>query len=230
MNVTELIDQILSHTDNIGASDSENADRRIRILEYVVETFNEVWFRRDWPFTRKSGGGTVTVPALQGWGPVPADYSKLGDYGGLYHSLSNGGGKLEWRPEHEINIIRQRDAKQDLPWVFSIFGVDETGPTPTFRELVQIPISSRELIFTIQYHVLPPTLDEAANVENLRRIPERYHQTVLVPGVRYLARRSKGDNRAQEDEAKFEKGIDWMKAESRRFQGTMRQLPSFFGR
>ena len=68
------------------------------------------------------------------------------------------------------------------------------------------------------------------HVENIKQIPEKYHQLVIVVGLRAKARESKGDARWQTEVAAYEKGMLWMQSEENRFQGEYRQLPSFFGR
>lgn len=64
----------------------------------------------------------------------------------------------------------------------------------------------------------------------IRKIPDKYHQNVLVPGLRHKARESKGDSRWQFAHQEYQKGLTFMQTEEVRFQGEYRQAPSFFGR
>lgn len=61
------------------------------------------------------------------------------------------------------------------------------------------------------------------------RIPEKHHQTVLLWGLRSHLRESKGDARYEYAKGEFAKGLTHMLREHARAQGSMRQLPGFFG-
>ncbi len=74
-----------------------------------------------------------------------------------------------------------------------------------------------------------PRVDEASNVNTVKIVPEEFHQRVLIPGLRAKTLESKGDERWQNHFAMFNDGIRKMRAKYRRRQGTMWQLPSFFG-
>jgi len=227
VNVTEIIDQVLARDDNISPTDADNAVRRQRLLEYLREVEAEVWWRRDW--TWKKTRGTVTIPAGQGYGTLPADFASLGMYGGVYLPRSGGtgdGSRLELKPESVITDLRESGYSGSQPSVFALFGQDPT----TYLQYLQIPNNSGEVTLAIWYQPNPPTIDEAANVNAIKRIPEKYHQLVLVPGLRSKARESKGDATWQTAVANYEKGFIWMQTEENRFQGEYRQLPSFFGR
>lgn len=226
MNVTEIISQVLARDDNISPTDADNATRRQRLLEYLREVESEVWWRRDWTFKKKRD--TVTVPSGQGYESLPADFASFGMYGGVYlpRGGSGDGARLELKPESVITDLREANFSTGQPTIFAIFGQDPT----TFIQRIQIPNNPGDVTLVIWYQPNPPTIDEAANVNAIKAIPEKYHQLVLVPGLRAKARESKGDARWQAEVMNYEKGITWMQTEENRFQGEFRQLPSFFGR
>ena len=97
-------------------------------------------------------------------------------------------------------------------------------------------------VTTNAMNVLKPAGDDLVNeaagasvvlqghVNDIKKIPEKYHQTVIMPGLRAKARESKGDAKWQTSLSEYKEGIKGMKKEEQRFQGTWRKLPSFFGR
>ena len=71
--------------------------------------------------------------------------------------------------------------------------------------------------------------DVATGNAALNEIPQRFHVKVVLNGVKAKLRESKGDARWQKLEADYRMGVKNMKTELARFQGEIRQLPSFFG-
>ena len=45
--------------DNINPLDSAQANRRVRILEYLQEVFNYLWLIRAWPFSMRTASVSV---------------------------------------------------------------------------------------------------------------------------------------------------------------------------
>lgn len=224
MNVTEAIDQVLRRTDNVTESEADYADRRQRLLEYLREVFEEIWWLNDFQFRRQSSSVTMTV----GTGRVAVPSRSLGTYGGIYlnkaaHAL---GRQLEEVPEQVIFDLQASNYTTSEPEQFAFSGF--TG-APDYLPYIITAINSKAVTFDVHYLLDPPTLDEGTNVENLKLLPEKYHQTVLIPGLRAKARESTADNRWQNSVREWEKAKEWFMREERRFQGTFRQLPSFFG-
>lgn len=60
-------------------------------------------------------------------------------------------------------------------------------------------------------------------------VPERFHSSVLLWGLRAKLRESKGDARHEFAAGEYAKGLAAMLREHARAQGSMRQLPGFFG-
>jgi hypothetical protein len=223
LNVTEAITQVLERTDNVPATAAENATRRQRLLEYLIEEFEEV-YDDDWKFRRRNS--TVTIPANQGWGLMPADFGALGKFGSVWlRQNGRDAWQLSEEPESVIDDTRRQDYRTDAPRIYSIFDQDET----TAQLKIQVPTNTAQLILSIYYLRSAPTLDESANVEKLKLIPPRWHQAVLIPRLRARARESKGDVRWKSSLAKAAKNELKMKGELMRDQGRFRQMPGFFG-
>lgn len=226
MDVTEIISQVLGRDDNISAAAADNTTRRTRLLEYLREVEAEVWWRRDWTWKKKRG--TVSIPAGVGYTTVPTDFASLGNFGGVYHpSGGQGDGeKLDLKPESLIIELREGGSNSGPPRIFALFGQDPT----TYLQLIQIPTTAAADL-VIWYQPNPPTIDETANVNAIKAIPEKYHQLVLVPGLRMKARESKGDARWQFSLGEYQAGLRFMQEEENRFQGEQtRRVSSFFGR
>lgn len=83
---------------------------------------------------------------------------------------------------------------------------------------------------TLVNEIAGPSVTLEGHINDIKEVPEKYHQMVLVPGVKSKTRESKGDQRWQAMVAIYQKAIMWMKQEEGRFQSEFRQLPSFFGR
>lgn len=223
MNVTNLIDQVLARTDNTGPTDADNADRRLRILEYLTEIFTEVWFYSQWRFRRRSVN--LTVPALAASVELPADFLDIGPYGSVMRTDGTGV-KLDWQPEHIINVSRRSGFQTTTPEQYSIFGQQTIAP---YQQLLQIETNPAAVVLELNYEIIPPALDEVANVEKLNLIPASYHQLVLVPGTRYKTQASKGDARSAQSLAEYQRGLKHMKEIERRGKDTLLQISSFFG-
>ncbi len=222
MLVSEAITQVLERTDNVPATAAENATRRQRLLEYLIEEFEDV-YDDDWKFRRRKA--TVTVAASQGWGLLPTDFGALGKFGSVWFQQ---GGFDRW-PLHEeaesfIDDVRRNDYRTDAPRVFSIFDQDES----TDQLKLQVPTNTGELLFSVYYLRNAPDLDETTNDDKLRLIPIRWHQAILIPRLRARAREAKGDVRWKNSLLKAERNAKKMKGELMRDQGRFRQLPSFF--
>lgn len=72
-------------------------------------------------------------------------------------------------------------------------------------------------------------MDEAGNINTVKLLPEEFHQRVLIAGLRAKTLESKGDERWQNHYAMMKDGIVEMRGAFRRKQGSIWQLPSFFG-
>lgn len=221
MNVTQAIDQVLQRTENVGVPTADYVQRRLRLLEYLHEVRDELWWLRDWVWKRRES--SVTVPAGAAKVVLPTDFGSIGVFGGCY--LPDGT-KLRLVPEYEIDDGRTGGERTDTPGIWALYDMD----TATGRQYLQIPQNDGAVELLLKYNARPPDLDEGSNVNNLRLIPEDFHQLVVIPGLRMKARESTGDARWKNSAAEYEKGKRFMLSEDSRHQGQPRHLPSFFGR
>lgn len=222
MTVTEAIDQVLQRTENAGVPTADYVQRRQRLLEYLCEVRDELWWLRDWVWKR--GEAEVTVAAGAAKALLPLDFGSIGVYGGCF--LAQDGTKLRLVPESEIDDTRQGGEHTDQPGIWALFDMD----TATGRQYIQIPLNDGPVTLRLKYNRRPPTFDEGANVDNLKQIPEDFHQLVVIPGLRKKARESAGDARWKASAMEYESGKRFMLSEDSRHQGQPRRLPSFFGR
>jgi hypothetical protein len=226
VNVTQAIEKVIQRSDNIKGNPADYADRRLRLLDSLQEVFEEVYWLRDWVWRRKRS--TVTVGAADESASVPSDFQSFGESGGVWSLLASGGDghQLDLVTESEIFEDREKNRRTNTPRKFALFGQNAT----TYLTQIQIQPHDAAVPLAVWYQPNPPTLDEAANVEALNLIPAKYHQRVLIPGLKMASRESKSDEGWKNMKADFEAGKRWMMAEEKRFQGQKRQLPSFFAR
>lgn len=220
MNVTEILDEVKQHTDNIMGSPADYTDRRARLLVYLRETVDDLWWLRDWPWRMKRS----TVTFTNGEGIVPVDFHDWGHDGALYNNENDA---MDVADQRTVMDLRERNYQTATPRLYSMFGLDDSGMAPTYRKLIQIPYGA-SLTLPIYYLSLPPTLDEGANVNAIKRVPEQYHRSVIVPGVRYRAERSKSDARAAESKIEYEEGKKAMLRKESRDSNRLVRLQSFF--
>jgi hypothetical protein len=116
-----------------------------------------------------------------------------------------------------------------------VAGANEAAYNGTFQVIV-----TGVLTFTYTVVGLPATPattatsitvvpDVATANAALNEVPQRFHLKVVLNGLKAKLRESKGDARWQKLVTDYAAGIEDMKRELARFQGEIRQLPSFFG-
>jgi hypothetical protein len=224
MTVTEFIDEILAYSDNVASAGADYADRRQRILYFLIREASATYYAREW-YWRLKDDDTVTIPANQGYGLLPADFLQIGKLGHVYNK-SQGGVEVFPAAESEVADLLAMGTVS-TPNIYALFGLDDSDPP---RKKIWMPKSGSLIQLHVFYHPKMPTLDEGAGNNNLNdACPVEYQETVLIPGVQYRARRSKSDTRRSEDLAMKREGLRDMKRNNRRFQGGEQRLPSFFG-
>jgi hypothetical protein len=221
VTVIEAINAVVFNTDNTNTTDATDP-RRLRHLDHLREVVDEIRYYRDWAFTRASA--LLTVPGATGYVELPADFLRIGNYGGVWNLDSNGD-PVDHVPEYMIEEDRRTSTYHSSPMIYSIFGESATG-----RQYLQMPLAASDQHLGISYLTQSPTLDEGTNNTKLAvAIPAEYHRSVVLPRLRSLARESLGDVRWKNSEEQFTRGLRSMLASCRRNQGTLLQLPSFFG-
>lgn len=229
--VSEAIDEIADFVDNTGTSQADQTERRRRHLKTLIERVRYIRSVRDWDFVRSYS--TVAIAAAAGFGYLPTDFLAIGKFGGVY-DLGNSGKVLDWVPESMILEARVSQASPSVLACYSIFGLAIPTPPGTGapQRQIQIPPNASAVSLGVAYNTKPVTLDEtlANNSKLVLAIPEEYHDTVLIPAIKAKARESLGDARWRNAEDDFKMGLKNMLRTCRRGQGTISQLPSFFGR
>jgi len=224
VTASEIISQVMSYTDNIPPTDADYANRRNRLLNYLREVLSKTWYSREWPFSRRDV--LATVGAGDGFAEAPDRFLKLGEYGSVYLAAQPSGDPLENVPEYRIVANRQTGSTTDVPAIFSIFGQNPSTNLPRF----QFPTNSAEYDVVVSYLLKAPLIDDGGALDAaIGEVPEQYHQSVLVPGLQARTLQSKGDASWNTTQGFHEAALNDMKVQERRRQGTVYQLPSFFG-
>lgn len=215
MNTKTLIDAVLNYTDNIGATDADNATRRARMLQYAQEVFDYVWLYADWHWAyRTTTGGSVGSDGIMA---APTGFSRFGGKGGLYRSTD--GRQCDEEFDMANFLHRYNNSHRDNLEKFCRWGQNSTTGAQQFR------FYATSGTITSLYLTQPPTLVDVDNetTSNLFFIPPSYHSTVLLPGVISKTRVSKGDMRDFEKD--FIRGLGLMHAKEVANQTGAQVLP-----
>jgi len=215
VNTKTLIDAVLNYTDNIGATDADNATRRARMLQYAQEVWDYVWLYADWHWAyRTATGGSVGSDGVMA---VPTGFSRFGGKGGLFNAAN--GRKCE--EEYDMAMFQHRylGGYRDNLEKFTRWGQNTTTGAQQFR------FYATSGTITSVYLAVPPTLVDIddTTTNNLFFIPAQYHNTVLLPGIVAKTRTSKGDMRDFDKD--FLKGLGLMHAKEVVNQTGAQMLP-----
>lgn len=225
MDFTAAINQLMTEVDRIGTVDVATAVRRSLLSNFIIDEFQDIWRDNGEPWPFKDTSGTVTIPATIGKVILPADWSEFGVYGGVY--LRTTGERIDPKSPQEIrDKQRKLNHIEAAPECYAIFGMDPA----TFRLYIQTAKSNVDVILDLDYMPVPPTLDEGANVNNLKRLPEEYHQSVLMNRVKARAYESRGDETANVYRAIGMRGMSRMRSTLRPGKEGIQQLNTFSGR
>jgi hypothetical protein len=216
--------QILGHVDNVSPTDAAYADRETRVNEWVVETSNDLWVRRAWPWRRTTAALTVT--AALAYKELPLTFGALGHSGGVYLASSGTqGDRLDPVTEQELMEMRKApEGATSTPDVYSIFGYTDVGDG-TSQQRLQLPPLAGNVDVLVDYESQAPADITAA----LTVWPAQYHQSVFIPFVRGKALDSKGDGRGDKWTQTAERAYRAMAINERRRKESPRGLRSFFG-
>lgn len=226
MTPAEFRAQILGHVDNVSPTDAAYTDRESRVNEWLVETSNDLWVRRVWPWRRTST--TLTVTAALAYKELPLTFGAIGHSGGVYLGATAGatGDRLDPVDEQELmEMRRQPEGSTSTPDVYSIFGYTDVGDGTSQQRLQLPPLSGNVDVFVDYEAQAPATIAAALTVW-----PAQYHQSVLIPFVRGKALDSKGDGRGDKWTTSAERAYKEMAKNERRRKDSARGLRSFFGR
>lgn len=199
----DFINTVMNFTEEVDPFDANAAARRLRILQLLQETHDDVWHSREWQFTYARSTATLAAGSIA----IPATFLELGQSGGIW--LPNRKTKLV--EAFPAEVIEARETGQSgLANRFSIIGgVIYTDSTTATDSLV------------IWHREVPPTLvdDDSTPLT----IPAAYHHSVLLQGTIAKARQSKGDVR--DWISKYQEGLAKMIATERRRKTTTQFMP-----
>jgi len=161
VTVKEIIDIALSQGDNVSESDAAYIDRRRRARNFLIETVNDVWWERDWPWRRTQSD--LTILSGNGYVAVPPNFDSLGNYGAVYRLVGSTQQypPLEEVPESTIMDQRSGNRRSSTPRIFSLFGQDPV----TQQLLLQIPLNDADVAIRAFYQKRPPKLLDAGDPE-----------------------------------------------------------------
>jgi len=223
MTTVTLIDSILTHTEEVGSTDAENATLRARILERAQEVVDQVWDYADWDFRRTSNEISV-LSADDGTFRFPSNFLSVGDHGGLY--VADQKRKIEYLEPRELNKMRELEGgTEQYPRFYTMFGRDATFLTT--GTLFKAP--SANFTINIDYDSQSPTLADNTTDDLLRKVPEIYHRSVILPGVRLLVAVDKGDGRTADFDEWFDKAMRRMKSRYREGMESQHILSQYGG-
>jgi hypothetical protein len=193
MDVTEIVDYELARIEKVAPADAENADLRALALSHVIEIWAYVWTAYDWGFKRKSGTVTVLINTCSI--ALPSDFSDFGVYGSVRRASD---GCLLADKQHDPQYVSELQRLSTDRGEADCFAVYGTAATTPFGPLLQTRYVSAATALNLWYSMVPPTLDESTNVDNLNFIPAQFHYPVLIPGLRALGAYAHGDARKQD--------------------------------
>lgn len=219
MTSSALIDLIINYTDNVSASDADNATRRLRVLQALQEIFDQVWNFREWRF--RLTNATVTVLANGNNVVVPSDFQDFGEHGAVYDSA--GRRLVEVTPQQLLEYRETGIGAGAVVNSYALFDFDSTTGLPLFQ--VPNSVGSANTNFKFWYNKTSPTLGDSTtpSTSKLHFIPAQYHNTVLLAGVIAKIRKVKGDTRDWASE--FQQGLAYMTLRERPRKPTVHQVP-----
>lgn len=223
MTIDEAISQVIGYIDNAAPTDAANADRKVRSLQYIQETFNDVYYHAEWWF--RWAVFSVTILSGDAGTVLDSEFSDLPaeSDGGTVYNTATGDQLRIVRPSQVLELQYQVGYSTPTPKICAVFGQEAASP---YRPLIQVPTVSQNVSLEVNAHKKPPVLVQGGTT--LNRIPSQWHQSVIIPGARMLAQKSKGD--IKEWQSHYERGLQRMKAAENQVKGANFALPGFFGR
>lgn len=197
MIAKEIITENIVRTENVSASDADNSERRVRHKEWLIETASDFYYSHDhsWSYYNAS----ITVSGGEDLCPVPDDFHSIGQYGGLFLTATHS--PLNYVSPQTMRRIQALAVPTANPTRYSMYGNLVRGVTggQAVLECIQTELAAGDVLFTLHYRGALPTITDAdfdsSDIDALQYIPERYHQWVLMPGMRALALASVGDSK-----------------------------------
>lgn len=217
-NTDAFIDAGIEYYDNTGSSDTDNATRRARWLQFTQEGLDEIWLSGDYVFSYTTS--TVSISAGSDSGDLPADFMEFGLVGGIWDSTSTD--QLEQiRPIEAYSGVVVGQAGEGQGGI-SDYGMNAS----TQRRVLHLPGSAgtSQTIKILYRKVAPTLLDATDSTSNIWQLPSAYHNTVLMPLVVSKIRSSLGDSRQFYD--RYLSGLSAMAKRERARKTSTQILPS----
>lgn len=215
MNPAAIITQVMNAYDSVDATDIDNSGRRVKYLLWLQHTNNYVHLYRDWEWTFATTALTILGDSLavgyDGGNKIalPANFLEMSRHGGL---VDSSGLKWDEVSVYALERIRTEGLGTVNRPVFAIF-----------NSKIQIPyVTSSNIAFTLIYRTAPDVLADNAT---LMTIPDRYKDTVIIPGVIHRAQESKSDSRVDRWAGYFTDGLATMCARENPTQTKFKQWP-----
>lgn len=215
MTSSSAIDTLLSFTDNVDATDGDNAVRRTRFLQYLQEVNDDVWNFYDWTFKYTSATKVATIAASSI--VLPTNFAEFGNHGGVWLGTS----QLMEISLRDLTMGRQAGVfpGTSAPGIFAMAGMDSTG-----AKKLELPVASTAYTLTLFFIARPYTLaDLTTSSNNLQYIPAEYHNTVIIPGTAYKIHRDKGEQADYWDQ--YQRGLGYMVKRERERKTVVSRMP-----
>lgn len=223
MDFSEAITEVMEKVDHLPPVDSQTGTRRSLLGDFLKMEYGEAWRDNGQPWHFKDVDTTVTIPVGDAKVLLPADWSEFGVYGGVYRTTD--GKRIDFVNPQEMRDLKRRPGiSQSFPSCYSIYGQDAV----TYRSYIQIPPNGEQVQLYLAYAIIPPTLDESANKNNLKRFPEEYHEGVLINALKARAYESRGDQTWKIYQALRDRSMKNMRATLRKGKEGDFQLKGFF--
>lgn len=204
MNMDELIDQYLDEYEGVNPTDANNARKRRRALGYGNHTCSMVEGFRNWEWMY----GMDTPIILVGTNSiaVPSDFDGPSTQTRIYREGFKD--PLEYVSPGKLIELREYGAFSNHYSVFDL--------------LLQIPyLATADTNYTMHYRRTTPRYSDNANE---LRIPDRYRDNVVFPGIVALGQEGKLDGRGTWGTA-FKAGLGQMCARENPMQEGITMLP-----
>jgi len=206
LTTSALIDLILTHTEEVGATDGENTTLRARVLARAQEIFDRVWSFAEWDFKLTSGSITMTST---GTADLPSTFADFGDNGGVY--VSGQRRKVLWLEPREL--YKQKEQYAQTAAYPDFYTVNDYTASNSARKITVYPTPTGSFTLNLYYNQVSPTLVDATNsTNNLQALPAEYHYPIMVTGLRYLTGIDNGDGRSRDFDEWFQREMRRMKS------------------